>query len=164
MPFLYEVLKETEKAIYAKIPYWEPTCNSTKKHKQKFVECWFPKFCIGDDTKLKKLVVKNLEEKRRSNGYQRVLYKTPFEKYDRLGQYAPEKTPHSKVIIDIEKCDLLRRELMAKYNVKDYDQGFFINPSDLITDEIEKTAKVLRNPSSHIENPIVLKKTIILYE
>ena len=44
--FNFEALKETEKAIFAKVPYFEATSDGVKKHKQLFFECWIPKAVI----------------------------------------------------------------------------------------------------------------------
>lgn len=41
--FNYEVLKETERAIFAKVPYFEATSDGVERNKQLFFECWIPK-------------------------------------------------------------------------------------------------------------------------
>jgi hypothetical protein len=44
--FNFITLKQTEKAIFAKVPYFEATSDGVKKHKQLFFECWIPKAVI----------------------------------------------------------------------------------------------------------------------
>jgi hypothetical protein len=86
--FNFEVLKETEKAIFAKVPYFESTCTSVKKHKQLYYECWIPKFIIEKGI-AKDFVIGKRNEVRLSNPYQRRC-EMP-NSWKTLGEYAPVK-------------------------------------------------------------------------
>lgn len=159
--FSYEIIKETEKAVFAKVPYWEATSDYKKKHKQRFCECWIPKAVIEKGV-AKDFVIGKKNEIRLKNAYQRAMYNMP-ECWRTMGEYAPVKTKIIVNEIDYKKLELLRAELMAKYGVKDYDNGFFINPADNITDEIENLARIYRNPESHIDSPALPRIDVTYY-
>jgi hypothetical protein len=95
--FNYEIIKQTEKAIFAKVPYFETTSEGVKKHKQLFYECWIPKFII-DKGMAKSFVIAKRNEKRLSNPYQR-LCSMPGS-WNTMGEYAPIKMHQKIEIID----------------------------------------------------------------
>ena len=84
--FNYEILKETEKAIFAKVPYYESTSEYKKAHKQLFYEGWIPKSIIEKNT-VKSFVISQRNEKRLLNRYQRQC-EMPIS-WNTLGEYAP---------------------------------------------------------------------------
>ncbi len=160
--FNFEIISETEKAVFAKVPYWEPTSQYKKKHTQKFYECWIPKSVLAKDASyIQSFVLGARNDKRLKNAYQK-LSNMPSS-WRTMGEYAPEKIKEVVVEVDGEKLMKLRAELMAKHNVKDYDQGFFINPGDDITIEIEALANAYRG-SGKIEHPMVPKRNVTYYK
>lgn len=167
--FSYILLKETEKAIYAKVPYWKPTGEHVKKHEQEFFTCWIPKYILSkQDHQIQHFVIEKKEEIRKSNGYQRVLYTVPTY-YKTFGYFAPLKEKYIREEIDSDKLSILRKELMVKCGVKDFDRILIDGPSDCIgsvlTDEecreIERYAVRIRNPK--INDEIIPKKKVIYY-
>jgi hypothetical protein len=162
--FNYDILKETEKAVFVKVPYWESTNHFTKKHKQLWFECWVPKVLLTKTfVDIKNFVIATKEKICKTNSYQKVLYTMPSS-FNTMGEYAPDKTKEIVEEIDYDKLNILRRELMTAYGVKVYDQGFFINPADNITDDVEKLAKVYRNPCEHKGNPVIPLKKVSYYK
>lgn len=160
MEFKYETIRETEKAILAKVPYWEATNEDCKKHKQHFFECWLPKSAILSGAAYS-VAFNKIEEKRLSNPYQRGLRLPTPEKYKTMGQYAPVKEKVVVMVVDIEKCDQLKKELMIKYGCASYDRDFFISP--VVSEDVSDLARILRNPENHIGNSIVPMKQHIKY-
>lgn len=157
--YCYEVLKETEKATFIKIPYWEQTNDRVKKHKQLFYECWVPKSILNSD-RMSAFILTEREKNRLKNAYQRKL---PMPaSWNTLGQYAPEKKSIVVEEIDYDKLDTLRKELMLKYDVEHYDKDFFISPSNSVTDEVTDLARSYRNPK--ITDPVIPKKKVTYYK
>lgn len=115
LQFNYEVLRESEKAIFAKIPYYEATSDEVKKHKQLFFECWIPKTIIEKGV-AKHFVIGKKNEKRLSNPYQK-LYEMPHS-WKTLGEYAPIKTAHIHEYIDYDKLKELVTFYENKYGAK----------------------------------------------
>jgi hypothetical protein len=157
--FNFETVKETENAIYAKVPYFETTSDGVKKHKQLFFECWIPKAVIEKGV-AKDFVVAKRNEKRLSNRYQR-LCEMPHS-WKTMGEYAPVKVAQSVEIIDWDKLAEL---------VKFYENKYGSNLRRLVidgegtngcvSDEDEKIINQLEFPSlAKIHIP---KKKITIY-
>ena len=111
--FNFETIKETEKALFIKVPYYEETSNAVKTHKQLFFECWIPKYILekGD---AKSFVIGKRNERRLSNSYQRAFSKMP-KSWNTLGEYAPIKTARQLETIDYDKVDELCKFYRNKY-------------------------------------------------
>lgn len=110
--FNFEAIKETEKAIFVKVPYYEATSDGVKKHKQLFFECWIPKSVIEKGV-AKDFVISKRNEIRLSNAYQR-LCKMP-ESWKTFGEYAPLKTAQKIEVIDYDKLAELIKFYENKY-------------------------------------------------
>jgi hypothetical protein len=110
--FNFEALKETEKAIFAKVPYFEATSDGVKKHKQLFYECWIPKAVIEKGV-AKDFVIRKRNEKRACNPYQR-LCEMPHS-WKTLGEYAPIKTAQKIEVIDYDQLTELIKFYENKY-------------------------------------------------
>ena len=121
--FEFEILKQTEKAVFAKVPYFEATSDSVKKHKQLFFECWIPKYII-DAGVAKDFVIGKRNEIRLSNKYQR-LCEMPHS-WKTMGEYAPTKTAQKIEVIDYDKLAEL---------VKFYETRYGANLRRLVIDE-----------------------------
>jgi len=157
--FNFETLKETEKAIFAKVPYFEKTANSVKKHKQLFFECWVPKAVIESGS-AKDFVIKKRNEIRLSNAHQR-LSRMPSV-WQTLGEYAPVKKAEKVEVIDYDKLTEL---------VNFYENKYGANLRRLIIDE-EGDAGVVSEEDQKIINQLefasleknsVPKKQITVY-
>ena len=109
--FNFEVLKETEKAVFAKVPYFEATHEGEKKHKQLYYECWIPKFVIEKGI-AKDFVIAKRNEVRLSNPYQRRC-EMP-NSWKTLGEYAPVKIEEKVEQIDEDKL----KEMVIFYEQK----------------------------------------------
>ena len=112
MEFNYEILKETDKAAYIKVPYYEETSEYVKKHKQLFYECWIPKSILSG-ANAKAFVLGKRNEIRVSNPYQKRFCSMP-NSWNTLGQYAP---PKAAQIIDVFD-DVKHKELVRFYESK----------------------------------------------
>lgn len=122
MKFNYEILKETEKAAFVKIPYWEMTSFLVKKNKQLWYECWIPKSVLTkDDSYIKWFVLDQRDKKRLMNACQKAFFKTPGT-WASLGEFAPPKVEQSKIVFDNEKIDEIRQKLVADYGAKSFRQ------------------------------------------
>jgi hypothetical protein len=158
--FNYEILKETEKAIFAKVPYFETTSEGVKKHKQSFYECWIPKFII-EKGMAKSFVIAKRNEKRMSNPYQRMS--SMPQAWNTMGEYAPVKVHQKIEIIDYDKLADL---------VKFYENKYGANLRRLVidgegsngyvSDEDQKIINQLEFPS--ITKVHIPKKQISIYK
>lgn len=110
--FNYEILKETEKAVFAKVPYFEATSEGVKKHKQMFYECWIPKSIIEKGI-AKEFVIGQRNEKRLSNPYQRLC--SMPNSWKTLGEYAPLKEAQKIEVLDYDKLAELIKFYETKY-------------------------------------------------
>lgn len=156
--FQYETLKTSDKAVYAKVPYWEKTTDKQKKHKQLYYECWIPQSVIDKGT-AKQFVIGKRNEMRLKNSYQRRCNMP--ESWNTLGEYAPVKEKVIVQEIDMEKLVNLKLELMKAHGATNYDHNFFISPLDSVTDEVEALAKAYRNPK--FEDTRIPKMNVTYY-
>ncbi len=159
-PFVFEILKQTEKAVFAKVPYFEATSDSVKKHKQLFYECWIPKSII-DAGVAKDFVIGKRNEIRLSNKYQR-LCEMPHS-WKTMGEYAPTKTAQKIEVIDYDKLAELVKFYETKYgaNLRRLvidEEG----ASGYVSDEDQKIINQLEFPS--ISKVHVPKKQITIYK
>ena len=136
MEFKFETLRETEKAVFAKVPYYEATNERKKSHKQMFFECWIPKIVL-EKGKAKEFVIRKREELRCSNAYQRNMSGMP-PSYQTFGEYAPIKTPVKIEVLDGDRFDR-EREAMIQEILKRYGGESF---RQLITDEVGTKGEV----------------------
>ena len=158
--FNFETLKETDKAIFAKVPYFEATHEGVKKHKQLFFECWIPKSIIEKGT-AKHFVIGKRNEIRLSNPYQK-LCKMP-ESWNTMGEYAPIKESQKVTVLDYDK----REELISFYENKYganlrrlvIDQE---GKNGYVSDEDVKILNSLEFPS--LDKLYTPKKQIIVYK
>lgn len=109
--FNYEIIKETEKAVFAKIPFFEKTSDVKSKHKQLFYECWIPK-TILDSGRAKEFVIGKRNEIRLSNPYQKRCI-MPIS-WNTIGEYAPTKDMSSREEVDFDRL----KELISFYEHK----------------------------------------------
>ena len=159
-PFNFESIKETEKAIFAKIPYFETTSDGVKKHKQLFFECWIPKSIIEKGT-AKDFVIGKRNEKRLSNSYQR-LCEMPHS-WKTLGEYAPIKTAQKIKVIDYDKLAELIKFYENKYGAN--LRRLVIDgegTNGYVSDEDEKIINQLEFPS--MDKVHIPKKHITIYK
>jgi len=167
MEFKYEILKETEKAKFIKVPYWEQTTDDKKKNKQKFFECWIPNVVLADSFKAKNFVINKKEEKRLYNGYQKAFYKMPISTKT-LGEYAPEKTQSFYFVRDENKFEQMKKDLCSKYGFKTIDALIINNENIPVSREDEQLAGTYFNtPKFFIdknEMPFIPKIKIIEYK
>jgi hypothetical protein len=158
--FNFETLKETEKAIFAKVPYFEATSDGVKKHKQLFFECWIPKVIIEKGI-ARDFVIAKRNEKRLSNAYQR-LCEMP-NSWKTLGEYAPVKSAQKIEVIDYDKL----KELIVFYETK-YGANLRRLVIDLegsngyVSDEDEEIINQLEFPS--LTKVHIPKKQITIYK
>ena len=110
--FKFETIRETEKAVLAKVPYYEATSEANKKHKQLYWECWIPKYAIEQGI-AKDVVIAKRNEMRLSNRYQR-MYQMP-NSWKTFGEYAPIKVSHEIETIDEDKLAELVKFYENKY-------------------------------------------------
>ena len=158
--FNYEALKETEKAIFAKIPYFEATSDGVKKHKQLFFECWIPKAVIEKGA-AKDFVIQKRNTKRLSNSYQR-LGQMPIS-WQTLGEYAPIKTAQKIQIIDYDKLAQMIKFYENKYGAN--IRRLIIDgegTSGVVSDEDEKIINQLEFPA--MDKVHIPKKQITVYK
>lgn len=158
--FAYEILKETEKAIFAKVPYFETTSDCVKKHKQLFYACWIPKSII-DKGIAKDFVIGKRNEIRLLNAYQRRC-EMP-NSWKTMGEYAPSKTAEKVEVIDYDKVAELIKFYENKYGANlrrlvidgEGSNGY-------VSDEDEKIINQLEFPSlTKVHTP---KKQITIYK
>lgn len=160
MEFQYEIIRETEKAIFAKVPYFERTCEYTKNHKQHYYECWIPKAVIKKGI-AKQFVIGQRNEKRLKNAYQR-LYPMP-ESWKTMGEIAPGKTPVLVETLDRDELERLTKFYENKYG--DTLRRLIIDeegPKGEVSDEDIKIIKHLEFPS--LKNEFTPKKFITMYK
>jgi hypothetical protein len=106
--FNYEVVRQTDKAVLAKVPYWEETYENKAKHKQLYHEMWIPKYVIDKgDSYTKSWVIQERDKVRRTNAYQNKFGKMPHS-WNRMGEYAPEKIKQTRDVYDEDKIKLMR--------------------------------------------------------
>jgi hypothetical protein len=128
--FNFEVLKETEKAVFAKVPYFEATHEGEKKHKQLYYECWIPKFVIEKGI-AKDFVIGKRNEVRLSNQYQRKCQMP--NSWKTLGEYAPVKIEEKVEQLD---CDKVKQMIIF------YEQKYGSCLSTLVNSEEGKNGYV----------------------
>ena len=158
--FEYETIRESEKAVYVKVPYYEATSEYKKAHKQLFFECWIPKTIIAKGI-AKDFVIGKRNEKRLSNSYQR-LCEMP-NSWKTLGIYAPIKTKYFIEVIDEDKYKELIKFYENKYGAElsrlvidgEGKNGF-------VSDEDEKIINGLGFPN--LEKPYIPKKQEVRYK
>lgn len=158
--FSFQVLKETEKAIFAKVPYFEATSDRVKKHKQLFYECWIPKAVI-EKAVAKDFVIGKRNEKRLSNPYQR-LCEMP-NSWKTLGEYAPIKVAQKIEIIDFDKLAELIKFYENKYGAN--LRRLVIDQEGIngyVSDEDQKIINQLEFPS--ITKVHIPKKQVTIYK
>jgi hypothetical protein len=158
--FNYEVIKETEKAIFCKVPYFELTSEYKKAHKQLFFECWIPKSIIEKGI-AKSFVIGKRNEKRLSNPHQR-LCEMP-RSWETMGEYAPIKVAQKIETIDYDKLIALVKFYEHKYGEtlrRLVIDGEGIN--GFVSDDDEKIIKQLEFPS--LNKTYVPKKQEIRYK
>lgn len=158
--FSFQVLKETEKAIFAKVPYFEATSDRVKKHKQLFYECWIPKAVI-EKAVAKDFVIGKRNEKRLSNPYQR-LCEMP-NSWKTLGEYAPIKVAQKIEIIDFDKLAELIKFYENKYGAN--LRRLVIDEEGIngyVSDEDQKIINQLEFPS--ITKVHIPKKKVTIYK
>lgn len=160
LEFQFELLKETDKAIFAKVPYFETTSDAVKKHKQLFFECWIPKAVI-DKGIAKNFVIGKRNEIRLTNAFQRKQ-KMP-ESWKTLGEYAPIKNAHNLEVVDEEKVKELVQFYQDKYGAS--LRRLVIDgegSKGCVADEDEKIINQLEFPS--LKKIHVPKKQITIYK
>lgn len=113
--FNFQIIKETENAVYAKVPYFETTSQGVKKHKQLYYECWIPKSVIEKGV-AKHFVISKRNEKRLTNPYQKMCNMP--QSWNTMGEYAPTKTPQIVNEIDYDKLSEMRTYYENKYGAK----------------------------------------------
>ena len=158
--FKFEVLIETEKAVYAKVPYFEATSDGIKKHRQLFYECWIPKSVIEKGV-AKDFVIGKRNEKRLSNSYQRRC-EMPHS-WKTLGEYAPIKSAQKIEVIDSDKLAELIKFYENKYGAN--LRRLVIDgegPNGYVSDEDEKIINQLEFPS--INKFHIPKKEVTIYK
>ena len=136
--FNYEVVKETEKAIFAKVPYFQATLDTIKKHKQLFYECWIPKVVIEKGV-AKDFVIKKRNEKKF------CYWQNMPHSWKTLGEYAPIKTPQKIEIIDYDKLAELIKFYENKYGANlrrlsidgEGSNGYVNDEDEKIIDQLE---------------------------
>ena len=158
--FNFEILKETDKANFAKVPYYEQTSDGVKKHKQLFFECWIPKYII-DKGMAKAFVISSRNEKRLSNPYQRMCAMP--NSWNTMGEFAPVKVAEKLEVIDYDKL---------KEVIEFYENKYGANLRRLVidgegkngyvTDEDEKIINQLEFPS--LAKVHIPKKQITIYK
>ncbi len=154
--FNFEILKETEKAIFAKVPYFEITSENVKSHKQLFYECWIPKSVIEKGT-AKAFVISQRNEKRISNPYQKRIIMP--QSWNTLGDYAPKKTAQKIEVIDEDKLKLLVSSFEIKYGKS---LRSLINGDEEVSDDDYKVMVQIGFPS--IQKEFIPKKNLIIYK
>ncbi len=158
--FNLEIIKETEKAVFAKVPYFETTSDSVKKHKQLFYECWIPKSVI-DKGIAKEFVIGKRNEIRLSNKYQR-LCEMP-DCWKTLGEYAPVKSAQKVQVIDYNKLSELIKFYENKYGAN--LRRLVIDgegTNGYVNDEDEKIINQLEFPA--LTKAHIPKKYITIYK
>jgi hypothetical protein len=158
--FNFEIIKETEKAVFAKVPYFETTSDIVKKHKQLFYKCWIPKAVI-DKGIAKEFVIGKRNEIRLSNKYQ-TLCKMPHS-WKTLGEYAPVKSAQKIQVIDYYKLSELIKFYENKYGANlrrlvidgEGNNGY-------VNDEDKKIINQLEFPA--LKNAHIPKKYITIYK
>ena len=158
--FNFETLKETEKAVFAKVPYYEATSDAVKKHKQLFFECWIPKAVIEKGV-AKDFVIGKRNKKRLTNSYQR-LCEMPHS-WKTLGEYAPIKTAQKIEVIDSDKLAELIKFYENKYGAN--LRRLVIDgegSNGCVSDEDEKIINQLEFPS--MTKVYIPKKQITIYK
>jgi len=158
--FKYETIKESEKSIFAKVPYFEVTSEYKKAHKQLFYECWIPKNVIENGS-AKYFVIRKRNERRLTNPYQKLSCMP--NSWNTLGEYAPVKIAEKVDVIDEEKRMELIRFYENKYGSKlrtliNDERG--INGD--VTEEDYAVIEDLMFPN--IEKPNTPKKQLTLYK
>lgn len=154
-PFSYTILKETEKAVYASVPYYEETSEHIKKHKQLTFECWIPKVVLENGT-AKHFVMSKRNEKRLQNSFQKMCDMP--KSYNTFGEYAPVKKVQTIEVIDYDKLT----EMIKVYEVKYGASLRTIINDEIATDEDYNIIKELEFPS--IDKKYIPKKQITIYK
>jgi hypothetical protein len=98
---VFDIEKETDKALFVKIPYWLETGKDKPKHEQKELTLWIPKSQIKNNVISQWIIDKSLQELKQKN---RFINVDSIKKH--LGEYAPKKKKVEEYIPD----DNARRE------------------------------------------------------
>jgi len=102
---IFSVEKETEKALFVKIPYWLKTNKDKSKHLQKDLGLWVPKSQIIENTIPMWVVDKYLQELKSKNQFLNI-----DSIKNHIGEYAPTKNKIYEYIEDeLEKQDYIRQ-------------------------------------------------------
>lgn len=113
--FLYEVLKETEKALFIKVPYWKPTDCSKKKHQQLHLTSWIPKSVVSrGDQAMKDFLINAKAQARQANTWTQGQRFPKF--WLTLGQIAPSKEKKTRRVLDAEAHGIMVDKYHVKYN------------------------------------------------
>lgn len=158
--FNYKVLKETEKAIYVEVPYYEQTSEFKKSHKQLYYECWIPKSVISQGG-AKNFVIGKRNELRLTNRHQKHC--SMPSSWNTMGEYAPVKTKYTVEIIDEDKLKEMVKFYENKYGaclrrlIQDGEGS-----NGYVSDEDEKIINNLEFPS--IKKPFIPKKQETRYK
>lgn len=102
----FDVEKETDKALFVKIPYWLETGKDKPKHEQKELGLWIPKSQIKNNVIPQWIIDKTLQDLKQKN---RFINTDSIKKH--LGEYAPKKEKVEDWIPD----DNAKREYERKW-------------------------------------------------
>ncbi len=165
--FTFDVIKETEKAVYAKVPYWKPTPSNKPKHEQLFFECWIPKTVLESDYyKLLNFVMRKKDEHRRQNAHQNRM-PTP-DYYHNMGQYAPEKVCEERVIVDQDKLRKVVRKFTDQFGTNDMVylmvHQWNKRTNQPLSEEDLKLVAFYYQASKHMDDPRIPTVKIKLYK
>ena len=153
----FDVEKETDKALFVKIPYWLETGKDKPKHEQKELGLWIPKSQIKNNVIPQWIIDKTLQDLKQKN---RFINTDSIKKH--LGEYAPKKKKVEEYIPD----DNARREYereWVKSLPKEYqnarlpiDTYYFNSPPDNKTDyELENELKFHKEKMNNLKTKIV---------
>lgn len=98
---LFTTEKETDKALFVKIPYWLETGKSKVQHEQKELNLWIPKSQIKNNIIPDWIIEKSLNDLKQKNSFINI---NSIKKH--LGEYAPKK----EKIVEFVPDDNARRE------------------------------------------------------
>ena len=117
-PFQYTTIRETNLAVFAKVPHWEATPESNRKNRQKWYMCWIPKSVLqeGDLNGIRNFLIRRYKEEKVLDYYRR--FTNVPDSFKTLGELAPAKTA---VIIEV-KDDKKRNAAWDKFYKKVFDQ------------------------------------------
>lgn len=115
MEFTYTIEKETEKALFIKVPYWKPTDCSKKKHQQLHLKSWIPKSVVSrGDEAMKDFLISQKAQARQANTWTQGQRLPKF--WLTIGQMAPLKEQKTRRVLDAEAHRIIVDKYMLKYN------------------------------------------------